>query len=278
MVYVLYSFRATPHIASTVRRYKLAFGRKVFSARTTAQCQTKFFISHERVNQQDRRPHADRTKQIGDQVVPHDHLARQARRAGEPPKASRPPRAAYRAATIPKDTTSTPKNRRATANDAVRLSIECRKGLSDRVQAVPSFIRRPSGRPAGDSRRRIVRQQGGHRFCTHDQKRLNDEKGLGLYSSHTALLRIGRAGRMVAERRDPRMVSASGKTCADAAQCGISHRMEHHLPLHGPLRRTGSDLRLAPAPESYDAMVRTTWDSTCCGASSSSYAEAPCWE
>lgn len=35
--------------------------------------------------------------------------------------------AAYRAATIPKDTTSTPKNRRATANDAVRLSIECRK-------------------------------------------------------------------------------------------------------------------------------------------------------
>ena len=77
MVYVLYSFRATPHIASTVRRYKLAFGRKVFSARTTAQCQTKFFISHERVNQQDRRPHADRTKQIGDQVVPHDHLARQ---------------------------------------------------------------------------------------------------------------------------------------------------------------------------------------------------------
>ena len=84
------------------------------------------------------------------------------------------------------------KNRRATANDAVRLSIECRKGLSDRVQAVPSFIRRPSGRPAGDSRRRIVRQQGGHRFCTHNQKRLNDEKGLGLYSSHTALLRIGR--------------------------------------------------------------------------------------
>ena len=83
------------------------------------------------------------------------------------------------------------------------------------------------------------------------------KKGLGLYSSHTALLRIGRAGRMVAERRDPRMVSASGKTCADAAQCGISHRMEHHLPLHGPLRRTGSDLRLAPAPESYDAMVRT---------------------
>ena len=62
---------------------------------------------------------------------------------------------------------------------------------------------------------------------------------------------------MVAERRDPRMVSASGKTCADAAQCGISHRMEHHLPLHGPLRRTGSDLRLALAPEDYGAMVRT---------------------
>ena len=62
---------------------------------------------------------------------------------------------------------------------------------------------------------------------------------------------------MVAERRDPRMVSASGKTCADAAQCGISHRMEHHLPLHGPLRRTGSDLRLALAPEGYGAMVRT---------------------